>query len=50
MNGFLSDFLSYFFPDLVLPAWMQVIVGIVCLTYFFKFLLAVCGVFGNGRN
>ena len=49
MNGLLSDFLSYFLPDLVLPAWMQALVGIICLTYFFKFLLAVAGLFDRGR-
>ena len=49
MNGFLRDFLAYFMPDLLLPAWMEVLVGIVCLTYFFKFLLAVMGIFSNGR-
>lgn len=50
MNTFLNDFLSYFLPDLVLPAWMQALVAIVCLTYFFKFLLAIMGMFGNGRH
>lgn len=49
MNGFLLDFLSYFMPDIVLPAWMQALVGLVCLTFFFKFLLAIMGVF-NGRG
>lgn len=49
MNGFLTDFLSYFMPDLTLPAWLQVVVGIICLTYFFKFILAVMGIFNNGR-
>lgn len=48
MSGFLNDFLAYFMPDLVLPAWCQVLVGIICLTFFFKVLLAVIGVFGHG--
>lgn len=49
MNSFLSDFLSYFLPDITLPAWMQALVGIICLTFFFKLILAVAGLFGHGR-
>lgn len=49
MNSFLSDFLSYFLPDIVLPAWMQALVSIICLTFFFKLILAVAGLFGHGR-
>ena len=48
MNGYLSEFLSYFLPDLVLPAWMQAFIGIICLVLFFKVILAVVGIF-NGR-
>lgn len=48
MSSFLSDFLYYFFPDLALPAWLQVLVGIVCLTLFFKLILGVLGLFSNG--
>lgn len=48
MNTYLNEFLSYFFPDLVLPAWMQAFVGIVCLTFFFKLIFAVVGD-KNGR-
>lgn len=49
MNSFLNDFLSYFMPDLLLPAWLQVLVGIICLTLFFKVIIAVIGVFIHGR-
>lgn len=48
MNTYLDAFLSYFFPDLVLPGWCQVFVGIICLTFFFKVILSVAGLFGNG--
>lgn len=49
MNTYLYEFLSYFFPDLLLPAWMQVFVGIICLTFFFKIIMVVLGVITNGR-
>lgn len=49
MTSFLSDFLSYFMPDLVLPAWAELFTGIICLTLFFKVLISAIGVFGNGR-
>ena len=47
--SFLSDFLYYFMPDIVLPAWMEAFLGIILLTFFFKFLLAIMGIFNNGR-
>lgn len=50
MNTYLNTFLSYFFPDLVIPAWLQCFVGIILLIFFFKVILAVAGLFGNGRN
>ena len=48
MNSYLSEFLAYFMPDLVLPAWMQAFIGLICLFLFFKVILAVAGIF-NGR-
>lgn len=48
MNSYLSEFLAYFMPDVTLPAWLQVFIGIICLTFFFKFILAVVGLF-SGR-
>lgn len=50
MNTYLDAFISYFMPDLVLPAWLQCFVAILVLTFFFKVILAVAGLFGNGRN
>lgn len=48
MSSYLSEFLAYFMPDLSLPAWLQVFVGLICLTFFFKLILAVIGLF-HGR-
>ena len=50
MNSYLDAFLSYFFPDLALPAWLECFVGILILVFFFKVILAIAGMFGNGRN
>ena len=44
MSSYLDAFWSYFMPDLVLPEWLQVFVGIVLLTLFSKVIIAVCGV------
>lgn len=49
MNTYLNEFLAYFMPGIELPAWMQVFVGLICLTFFFKFILAILGLF-NGRR
>lgn len=49
MNSYLSEFLAYFMPDLTLPEWMQVYIGLICLFLFAKVILAVCGLF-YGRN
>lgn len=43
MNSYLSEFLSYFFPDLILPGWMQAFMGFMCLILFFKVLMAAIG-------
>lgn len=44
MSSYLEVFLSYFMPDVVLPDWLKVFIGIVLLTYFTKLIIAVCGV------
>lgn len=49
MNTYLNEFLSFFLPDLLLPAWMQAFVGIICLTFFFKLIFVAIGVVTNGR-
>lgn len=46
MNSYLSEFLSYFMPDLELPAWLQAYFGLICLFLFFKVILALLG----GKN
>ena len=48
MNTFLNEFLAYFMPNIELPAWLQVFVGLVCLSFFFKLILGVIGLF-HGR-
>lgn len=36
MNSFLTDFLTYFMPDLELPAWIQAYFGLTLLILVVK--------------